>query len=109
MQNATGTKPHPLTPDFWLADVPAVQAVHPVGRDAEKAGGGKGHSASGVATVNKRTSDEDGEEEEEEEEDCTLVGAFSQIKWSICTLFLLSKSEQKRIKDHNISLFVFNC
>lgn len=38
--------------DFWLADVPAVQAVHPVGRDPEEAGGGQGHSACGVAPVN---------------------------------------------------------
>lgn len=31
-----------------LADVPAVEAVHPVGRDPEKAGGGQRHPARGV-------------------------------------------------------------
>lgn len=39
-----------LSSGLWLADVPAVQAVHPMGRDPEEAGGGEGHSACGVAT-----------------------------------------------------------
>lgn len=30
---------------LWFADVPAVEAVHPVGRDPEEAGGGQRHPA----------------------------------------------------------------
>lgn len=37
--------PVPLMSCLWLADVPVVKAVHPVGRDPEEAGGGQRHPA----------------------------------------------------------------
>ncbi|XP_051922470.1 dynactin subunit 3 isoform X2 [Hippocampus zosterae] len=52
----------PLLESTYIRDVPAVQAVHPVGREPEEAGGGQGPPACRVTPIR----DDDGDDEEED-------------------------------------------